>query len=147
MSKKNKRYWAEKVEQLPLIVKLLVITVLLPILVIATIGLLYKSVIDQPFETMPCSAGESTVRSEACTTQVTAGNTDSRGSNFSPAISSIPFRSSSLYPSPAAITVSFFMMHSLSGMPSLRLSAQHLNPSHVNTSLFDGLQHVTCVRS
>lgn len=46
MSKKNKRYWAEKVEQLPLIVKLLVITVLLPILVIATIGLLYKSVIE-----------------------------------------------------------------------------------------------------
>ena len=46
MSKKNKRYWAEKVEQLPLIVKLLVITVLLPILVIVTIGLLYKSVIE-----------------------------------------------------------------------------------------------------
>ena len=42
----NKKDWAEKVEQLPLVVKLLVITALLPVLVVATIGMLYKSVIE-----------------------------------------------------------------------------------------------------
>lgn len=42
---KNKKYWAEKVEQLPLVVKLLAITVLLPVLVIATIGMLYINTI------------------------------------------------------------------------------------------------------
>lgn len=42
---KNKKDWAEKVEQLPLVVKLLVITVLLPVLVIATIGMLYINTI------------------------------------------------------------------------------------------------------
>lgn len=46
MKAKNKKDWAEKVEQLPLIVKLLATTALLPVLVVATIGLLYKSVIE-----------------------------------------------------------------------------------------------------
>ena len=41
----NKKYWAEKVEQLPLIVKLMVITALLPVLLIATIGMLYINTI------------------------------------------------------------------------------------------------------
>ena len=42
---KSKEYWAEKVEQLPLVVKLLVITIMLPVLVIATIGMLYINTI------------------------------------------------------------------------------------------------------
>ena len=42
---KSKEYWTEKVEQLPLIVKLMAITALLPVLVIATIGILYINTI------------------------------------------------------------------------------------------------------
>ena len=49
----------------------------------------------QPFDTMPCSAGARPVRSDACATQVTAGNTLGAEWNRSPAISSIPLRSSS----------------------------------------------------
>lgn len=45
MSKDNKAYWAEKVEQLPLVVKLLVITVMLPFLIVAIIGMLYVNTI------------------------------------------------------------------------------------------------------
>ena len=41
----SKEYWAEKVEQLPLAVKLLAITIMLPILVVATIGMLYINTI------------------------------------------------------------------------------------------------------
>ena len=48
----------------------------------------------QPFETMPCSAGARPVRSDACATQVTAGNTLGAEWKRSPAISSIPLRSS-----------------------------------------------------
>lgn len=42
---KEKEYWAEKVEQLPLAVKLLAITIMLPVLVVATIGILYINTI------------------------------------------------------------------------------------------------------
>lgn len=42
---KSKEYWAEKVEQLPLVVKLLAITIMLPILIIAIIGMLYINTI------------------------------------------------------------------------------------------------------
>ena len=48
-----------------------------------------------PFATMPCSAGESPVLSDACATHVTAGKTDSHGSNLSPATSVIALRSRS----------------------------------------------------
>lgn len=41
----SKEYWAEKVEQLPLAVKLLAITIMLPVLVVATIGILYINTI------------------------------------------------------------------------------------------------------
>ena len=56
-----------------------------------------RSVSDQyPLDIIPCSDGESPVRSVACATHVTAGNTDAFGANLSPAISVIPFRSRSL---------------------------------------------------
>lgn len=42
---KSKEYWSEKVEQLPLVVKLLAITIMLPILIIAIIGMLYINTI------------------------------------------------------------------------------------------------------
>lgn len=45
MSKDSKTYWAGKVEQLPLAVKLLAITVLLPFLIVAIIGMLYVNTI------------------------------------------------------------------------------------------------------
>ena len=44
---KDREYWEEKAEQLPLIIKLLAITILMPILVLATIGILYKNTIQR----------------------------------------------------------------------------------------------------
>lgn len=45
MSKNSKAYWADKVEQLPLAVKLFAITVMLPFLVVVIIGMLYVNTI------------------------------------------------------------------------------------------------------
>lgn len=45
MTKNRKEYWEEKVEQLPLFIKLIIITIMLPFLILATIGMLYVNTI------------------------------------------------------------------------------------------------------
>lgn len=45
MTEKRKEYWEEKVEQLPLFIKLIIITILLPFLILATIGMLYVNTV------------------------------------------------------------------------------------------------------
>ena len=56
-----------------------------------------------PFDVMPCSLGSRPVRSVACATHVTAGNTDAPGANASPAIFSAPRRSSCARNSASAV--------------------------------------------
>ena len=45
MTKNRKEYWEEKVEQLPLFIKLIIITIMLPFLILAIIGMLYVNTI------------------------------------------------------------------------------------------------------